>query len=454
LKEYKSVKEITGPLLIVEGVTNVGYNEIAEIELGNGEKRKGQVLEVFRDKAIIQVFEETQGLDIEKTIVRFKGRAFKLLVSEDMIGKFFNGFGEPLKEKIVPEEESDINGSPINPCAREYPKDFIETGISAIDAMNTLVRGQKLPIFSCSGLPHNQLATQVAIQSRAKKEDFIVILATMGLTHDEVRFFINRIEKAGSIDRMICFFNLASDPVIQRIVVPRVALTTAEFLAFKKGYHVLVLLTDITNYANALREVSAAREEVTGRRGYPPYLYTDLASIYERSGRIKGKKGSLTQFPILTMPEDDITHPIPDLSGYITEGQLIMDRSFQMKGIYPPINLLPSLSRLMNKGIGKEFTREDHKQVSDQIYACYGNTVKLRDLASIIGEGALTDTDKLYLKFGEELERKFINQGFDERRTIEETLEIAWDVLSVLPESELRRLEKVFVEKYGKSRSS
>ncbi len=452
IKEYTTISEISGPLMIVEGIEGVAYGEVVEIETAYGEKRRGQVLEVTGNRAVVQVFEGTRGLDNKSTKVRFTGETVKLGVSIDMLGRIFNGRGEPIDKgpKIIPEEKRDIHGAPLNPAIREYPRDFIQTGISVIDGMNTLVRGQKLPIFSGSGLPHNKIAAQIARQAKVlgEEEEFAVVFAAMGITYEEASFFIKDFERTGALERVVAFINLANDPAIERIMTPRLALTTAEYLAFEHDMHVLVITTDLTNYCEALREISAARGEVPGRRGYPGYMYTDLATIYERAGRVRGKKGSITQMPILTMPDDDITHPIPDLTGYITEGQIVLSRELHRKGIYPPIDPLPSLSRLMKSGIGKGRTREDHANVSDQLYAAYAEGRDLRDLVAVVGEEALTDRDKLYLKFADEFERKFIAQGEYEERSIEQTLDIGWDLLSMLPETELKKVKREFIEKY------
>ena len=453
LEEYSTIREISGPLMIVEKVKNVGYGEVVEVIVSDNETRLGQVLETSTDMAVIQVFEGTTGLDTHNTRVRFTGEPIKLPVSEDMLGRVFTGIGKPIDgPEIIPEDELDVNGSPINPYAREYPRDFIQTGISTIDGMNTLVRGQKLPIFSGSGLPHNDLAAQVARQAKVlgKEEEFSVIFAAMGITFEEANFFIKDFERTGALERVIMFLNLANDPAIERIITPRTALTCAEYLAFEKDMHVLVILTDMTNYCEALREISAAREEVPARRGYPGYMYTDLASIYERAGRIKGKKGSITQMPILTMPDDDINHPIPDLTGYITEGQTILSRDLHRKNIYPPIEVSLSLSRLMQKGIGKGRTREDHAGVASQLFGAYAEGKELRDLVAVVGEEALSSSDKKYLEFADEFEKRFVNQGKDEDRSIEETLDLGWELLSIFPESELKRIDPEYIEKYYK----
>lgn len=451
-REYTSVSEVSGPLLIVEGVEDAAYGEIVEIETPGGETRKGQVLEIYRNRAVVQVFEGTGDLNTQTTKVRFTGETAKLGVSMDMMGRIFDGTGKPIDggPEVIPEEELDITGSPMNPSARKYPAEFIQTGISTIDGMNTLVRGQKLPIFSGSGLPHNELAAQIARQAKVLTEEseFAVIFTAMGITHEEANFFMKEFERTGALERVTVFMNLADDPAIERIMTPRMALTTAEYFAFEYDMHVLVILTDMTNYCEALREISAAREEVPGRRGYPGYMYTDLASIYERAGRVHGKKGSITQMPILVMPQDDITHPIPDLTGYITEGQIVLSRELHRKGIYPPVDVLPSLSRLMSGGIGPGRTREDHADVSDQLYSAYAEGRDLRDLVAVVGEEALTDRDRKFLEFADEFEKRFVSQGRDEDRSIDETLDLAWDLLSILPTSELKRVSDEYIEKY------
>lgn len=438
--------------MIVEGVSGVAYGEVVEILTPDGEMKRGQVLDAYEDRAVVQVYEGTSGVDTLKTKVRFTGETIKFGVGLELLGRIFSGRGQPIDggPKPVFEEERDVHGAPINPAAREYPSEFIQTGISAIDGMNTLVRGQKLPIFSGAGLPHNELAAQIARQARVlgEEEKFAVVFCGMGITFEEASFFMRDFERAGALERSTLFLNLANDPAIERILTPRLALTTAEYFAFTQGMHVLVILTDMTNYAEALRELSAAREEVPGRRGYPGYLYTDLATIYERAGRIRGKKGSVTQMPILTMPGDDITHPIPDLTGYITEGQLVMDRELHLKGIYPPINVLPSLSRLMKDGIGKGRTREDHADVANQLYAAYAEGRDLRALVAVIGEEALSDRDRRYLDFADRFEREFINQGRGENRSIETTLDLGWELLRGLPEAELKRIDPKLKEKY------
>jgi V/A-type H+-transporting ATPase subunit B len=452
VKEYSSIIEVSGPLMIVDKVSGVSYGEVVEIETSTGDRKLGQVLDAMESKAVVQVFEGTSGLDTKGTKARFLGETLKIAVSMDMLGRVFNGIGHPRDKKgrIIPEDRLDINGYPMNPSAREYPREFIQTGISAIDGMNTLVRGQKLPLFSGAGLPHNELAAQIARQAKVlgKEEEFAVIFAAMGITTGEAHFFRDDFEKTGALERIVMFINLADDPTIERIITPRIALTTAEYLAFENDMNVLVILTDMTNYCESLRELSAAREEVPGRRGYPGYLYTDLASNYERAGRIIGKKGTITQIPILTMPGDDITHPIPDLTGYITEGQIVLTRHLHRKGVYPPIDVLPCLSRLMKEGIGKGRTREDHSAVSNQMYAGYAEGRDLRDLVAVVGEEALTERDQKFLEFAERFESEFINQRVDEDRSIDETLDLGWDLLSILDERELKRISPEFIEKY------
>lgn len=455
LKEYKTTTEVTGPLLIVEHVEGVSYDELVEVELASGEKRRGKVLEVNGDRAVIQMFEGTSGLDVPNTKVRFQGDVLKLPVSNDLLGRTFSGAGRPIDRQpdIIPDEERDINGSPVNPAARAYPDDFIQTGISTIDGMNTLVLGQKLPIFSGAGLPHSQLAAQIARQasvpSASGKVNFAVVFAAMGITFEEAEFFINDFTTQGAIERSVLFINLADDPAVERIATPRMALTAAEYLAFEKNMHVLVIMTDMTKYAEALREVSSARREVPGRRGYPGYLYSDLATLYERAGRIQGEEGSITQLPILSMPEDDKTHPIPDLTGYITEGQIVLSRDLHQKGIYPPVQALGSLSRLMPKGIGEGKTRDDHSGVANQLFASYARGQEVRELATILGEAALSSTDKKYLEFVGRFEDEFVRQGADENRTIEDTLTIGWKLMSILPKSELKRVKPEQIEQYG-----
>ncbi len=452
IKEYRTVNSVSGPLLVVEGVSGVKYAELVEIRLPSGERRRGQVLEVNRDRALVQVFEGTRGIDVPKAGVRFLGRGIELAVSEEMLGRVFDGLGAPRDggPPIIPKQRLDINGAPINPCAREYPNEFIQTGISAIDGLNTLVRGQKLPIFSGTGLPHNRLAAQIARQAKVlgKEEKFAVVFAAMGITFEEAQFFIDDFTRSGALSRTVLFLNLADEPAIERIATPRTALTCAEYLAFELGMHVLVILTDMTNYCEALREISAARKEVPGRRGYPGYLYTDLASIYERCGRIKGRTGSITMIPILTMPEDDKTHPIPDLTGYITEGQIILSRAMHLKNIAPPIDVLPSLSRLKDKGIGTGKTREDHADLFNQLYACYARGKEAEELQVILGEAALTEMDRMYIDFARNFERRYIAQGEYENRSIETTLNLGWELLSVFPKSELKRVRPALLEKY------
>lgn len=452
LKEYKSIKEIVGPLMLVEGVEGVKFDELVEVVQKDGSIRSGRVLEINADKALVQLFEGSQGLQMSTSKARFLGRSLELGVSEDMLGRVFDGMGNPRDggAEIIPEKRLDINGQPINPAARDYPDEFIQTGISAIDGLNTLVRGQKLPVFSASGLPHADLAAQIARQAKVLNADdkFAVVFAAIGITYEEADFFMSDFRKTGAIERAVLFMNLANDPAVERIATPRMALTAAEYLAFEKGMHVLVILTDITNYAEALREVSAARKEVPGRRGYPGYLYTDLATMYERAGRIKGKQGSITQIPILTMPEDDKTHPIPDLTGYITEGQIILSRELNKKGVKPPIDVLPSLSRLKNKGIGKNKTREDHADNMNQLFAAYARGKEAKELSAILGDAALTPVDIKYAKFAEEFEKRYVSQGFDTNRTIEETLQIGWELLTILPRSEMKRIRDKYLEEY------
>lgn len=451
-KEYRTIADIAGPLMLVQQVAGVKYDELVEIELMDGSTRRGQVLEVSGDTALVQVFEGTSGINLESAKVRFLGRGLELGVSLDILGRVFDGLGRPRDDgpRIIPEARLDINGYPINPTARDYPSEFIQTGISAIDGLNTMVRGQKLPVFSVSGLPHARLAAQIARQAKVlgTETKFAVVFAAMGITFEEADFFISDFRRTGAIERAVLFMNLADDPAIERIATPRMALTAAEYLAYEKDMHVLVILTDMTNYAEALREISAARKEVPGRRGYPGYLYTDLASIYERAGRIKGAKGSVTQVPILTMPEDDKTHPIPDLTGYITEGQIILSRDLHRKGIYPPIDVLPSLSRLKDKGIGKGKTREDHADTMNQLYAAYARGKEAKELAAILGEAALSETDKVFSKFADEFENRYVRQGEEEDRTIIQTLDLGWELLSMLPRSELKRIRDEYLDKY------
>ena len=451
-KEYRTIQEVAGPLMVVRDVENVTYNELGEIELANGEKRRCKVLEVDGSNAVVQLFECSTGINLSNSKVRFTGRTMELGVSEDMLGRVFDGLGRPIDDgpEIIPEKRLDVNGNPMNPAARAFPAEFIQTGISAIDGLNTLVRGQKLPIFSCSGLPHAELAAQIARQAKVRgtDEQFAVVFAALGITFEEQNYFVESFRESGALDRTVLFTNLANDPAVERIATPKMALTAAEYLAFEKGMHVLVILTDITNYADALREVSAAQKEVPGRRGYPGYLYTDLATMYERAGRQLGKDGSITMIPILTMPEDDITHPIPDLTGYITEGQIILDRDLHRKGIEPPINVLPSLSRLKDKGIGEGKTREDHKNTMNQLFAAYSRGKDAKELMTILGEAALTDIDLLYAKFADEFEKKYIAQGFETDRSIEETLDIGWELLRMLPRTELKRISDKLLDEY------
>jgi V/A-type H+/Na+-transporting ATPase subunit B len=454
LKEYKTISEVAGPLMLVKNVEGVKYGELGEIELVSGEVRRCRVLEVNGDNAMVQLFESSAGINVAESKVRFLGRGLELPVSMDLLGRVFDGLGRPIDggPNVIPDTRLDINGIPMNPSARNYPSEFIQTGVSAIDGLNTLVRGQKLPIFSGSGLPHAQLAAQIARQAKVLGADsrFAVVFAAIGITFEESNFFISDFKKTGAIDRAVLFVNLANDPAIERIATPRMALTAAEYLAFEKDMHVLVILTDITNYAEALREVSAARKEVPGRRGYPGYLYTDLATLYERAGRKKGKEGSITMIPILTMPEDDKTHPIPDLTGYITEGQIILSRELYRKGVMPPIDVLPSLSRLKDKGIGKGKTREDHADTMNQLFAAYARGKEAKELAVILGEAALSDADKLYAKFADAFEREYVSQGFEEDRVIEKTLETGWKLLSILPVGELKRIRNEYIDKYLK----
>ncbi len=451
-KEYRTIKEVVGPLMMVENVEGVKYDELVEIEQQDGELRHGRVLEINGDKALLQLFEGSQGLRITTSKARFLGRSIELAVAPDMLGRVFSGMGSPIDggAELIPVKRLDINGAPINPTARDYPSEFIQTGISAIDGLNTLVRGQKLPVFSGSGLPHAQVAAQIARQSKVlgKDENFAVVFAAVGITFEEADFFISDFRATGAIERTVTFVNLANDPAIERIATPRMAITAAEYLAYELDMHVLVIITDITNYAEALREVSAARKEVPGRRGYPGYLYTDLATMYERAGRIKGKKGSITMIPILSMPEDDITHPIPDLTGYITEGQIILSRELNRRGLTPPINVLPSLSRLKDKGIGSGKTREDHADTMNQLFAAYSRGRDAKELAVILGDAALSDTDKLYAKFADSFEKEYVSQGYYTNRTIEETLAIGWKLLSILPTTELKRIRDAYIEKY------
>lgn len=451
-KEYKTIKEVVGPIMLVEGVEGVTYNELVEIKQENGEIRHGKVLEINRDKALVQLFESSHGLKISTSKARFLGKPQQLGVSGEMLGRVFDGMGNARDggAPIIAEKYMDINGEPINPVARDYPNEFIQTGISAIDGLNTLVRGQKLPVFSMSGLPHANLAAQIARQAKVlgSNEKFAVVFSAVGITYEEAEYFVQDFNKTGAIERTVMFTNLASDPAIERISTPRMALTTAEYLAYELGMHVLVIITDITNYCEALREISAARKEVPGRRGYPGYLYTDLATMYERAGRIRGKKGSITQIPILTMPEDDKTHPIPDLTGYITEGQIILSRDLYKKGVNPPVDVLPSLSRLKDKGIGNGKTREDHADTMNQLFSAYARGKEAKELSAILGDAALSDIDKLYAEFAEKFEEQYVAQGFSVNRSIEETLNIGWELLRILPRSELKRIKEVYLDKY------
>lgn len=453
MKEYKTIGEVVGPLMVVEGVENAKYDELVEV-LSNGKKMMGKVLKAYEDKAVVQLYSTTQSMKLDETKVRFLGHGLQLNVSKDMLGRIFDGLG---REKdgggeIIPEKTLDINGSPINPCQRDYPNEFIQTGISCIDGLNTLVRGQKLPIFSMNGLPHAKLASQIVNQAKVlgNDEKFAVVFCSMGTTFEEAEYFIENFKKSGAISRTVMFLNLANDPVIERISTPRMALTCAEYLAFDLDMQVLVVMTDMTNYLEALREISSYKKEVPGRRGYPGYMYTDLASLYERAGRIKNKIGSITQIPILTMPEDDKTHPIPDLTGYITEGQIILSRELNKKNIYPPIDILSSLSRLKDKGIGQNKTREDHMDVMNQLFYSYARGKEAKELSIILGEGALNDEDKIFSNFADEFEKKYISQGFDTKRSIEETLNIGWELLKILPKSELKRININYINKYLK----
>lgn len=452
LKEYRTVTEVVGPLMLVEGVEGVNFEELVDIKLQTGEHRRGRVIEIDKDRAMVQLFEGSSGINLEGTSVRFLGRPLELAVSEDMIGRAFNGLGEVIDDgpEIIPEDKRDVNGTAINPVSRDYPSEFIQTGISTIDGLNTLVRGQKLPIFSGNGLPHNQVAAQIARQAKVLGDDegFAVVFAAIGITFEEAQFFMDDFKKTGAIDRSVLFINLADDPAIERLSTPKMALTCAEYLAFEKDMQVLVIMTDMTNYAEALREVSAARKEVPGRRGYPGYLYTDLSTIYERAGKLRGKPGTITQIPILSMPEDDITHPIPDLTGYITEGQIILSRDLYNQGIAPPVSILPSLSRLKDKGIGRGKTREDHADTMNQIYAAYASGVDARELQKILGDSALSDADLAFAEFAKAFEEKYINQGYYTNRSIEETLNLGWELLKIIPKSELKRIDDALIEKY------
>uniref|UniRef100_A0A7C6AGN2 V-type ATP synthase beta chain n=1 Tax=candidate division WOR-3 bacterium TaxID=2052148 RepID=A0A7C6AGN2_UNCW3 len=452
IKEYTSIANVSGPLLLVEGTQGVKYEELVEIYTQTGEKKRGRVLEVDGDKALVQIFEGSSGIDVANCRVRFLARTLQIGVSSKMLGRVFDGLGRPIDDgpEIVPEALLDINGAPINPTARDYPNEFIQTGISAIDGINTLVRGQKLPIFSGSGLPHNKLAAQIVRQATVLQEgeEFAIVFGAMGITFEEANFFISNFTSTGALEKVVMFLNLTDDPAIERVSTPRVVLTVAEYLAFTKGYHILAIISDMTNYAEALREISAARKEIPGRRGYPGYLYTDLATVYERSGRIKGKKGSITLIPILTMPEDDKTHPIPDLTGYITEGQIILSRALYRKKILPPVDVMQSLSRLKDKGIGKGKTREDHSDLFNQLIACYSRGKEAQELAIILGEAALSDMDKIFLKFATVFEQRYINQGEYENRTIEQTLNLGWELLRLVPRSEMKRVREEYLKKY------
>ena len=452
MKEYRTIHEISGPLMVVEKVDGVTYDELAEIELTDGSIRRCKVLEVNGDKAVVQLFESSAGINLRDSKIRFLGHPLELAVSGDMLGRVFNGMGQPIDggPAILPEASRDINGLPLNPAARDYPNEFIQTGISTIDGLNTLVRGQKLPIFSGSGLPHAQLAAQIARQAKVLggESNFAVVFAAIGITFEESEYFVNEFKRTGAIDRTVLFTNLANDPAVERISTPRMALTAAEYLAFDKGMHVLVILTDITNYAEALREVSAAKKEVPGRRGYPGYLYTDLATLYERAGRQLGKEGSITMIPILTMPEDDKTHPIPDLTGYITEGQIILSRELYRRGINPPVDVMPSLSRLKDKGVGVGKTREDHASTMNQLFAAYASGKEAKELMTILGEAALSPTDLLFAKFADEFEKRYVSQGYETNRSVIETLDLGWELLSMLPRSELKRIKSDMLDKY------
>ncbi len=456
--EYSTIKDIAGPLVLMDQVKGATYEELVEVELPGGEMRRGKVLEVDREKVLVQLFEGTRGVDIDKTRVRFLGKRLELAVSPDILGRIFNGLGMPIDEgpSIIPEKRLDINGAPVNPYARVYPREFIQTGVSAIDGLNTLVRGQKLPIFSGFGLPHSELAAQIARQAAVPGSEapFAIVFAAMGITFEEANYFIRDFQETGAMERVVLFINLANDPTVERVATPRAALTAAEYLAFEMGMHVLVIMTDMTNYCEALREVSVARKEIPGRRGYPGYLYTDLATIYERAGLLKGEKegetaeGSITQIPVISMPDDDKTHPIPDLTGYITEGQIILDRVLHRKGVYPPINVLPSLSRLRDKGIGEGRTREDHAQIANQLFSSYARSKDVEELAVVLGEAALSESDKAFMKFGDEFEKSFVRQALDENRGIEETLDIGWHLLRAIPRKEIKRIKDDMIEKY------
>ena len=449
--EYKGLSGINGPLVVVDGVRGVGYEEVCEIKLDDGTKKLGRVIEITGDKAIVQVFEGTIGLSMNNTRTKFAGKPMELGVSKEIIGRVFNGSGEPIDGlgPVFAEKYVDVNGLPINPVSRRYPRNYIHTGISSIDALMTLIRGQKLPVFSGSGMSHNKLAAQIVRQARLGSEgEFGIVFGSMGIKHDVSQYFLQQFREAGVLSKVVMFQNLSNDPIAERIMIPRLALTAAEYLAFECGMHILVILTDMTSYAEALRELSSSKNEIPGRKGYPGYLYSDLASIYERAGMVEGKTGSITQIPILTMPNDDITHPIPDLTGYITEGQIVLDRSLEQKGVYPSVSILSSLSRLMKDGIGDGYTREDHSVVSNQLFASYSKVQQARSLASVVGEEELSDVDKLYMKFGEEFEKRFLTQDFTESRTIDETLDLGWELLRILPASELDRVDPKYIEKY------
>ena len=453
-EEYRTISNLSGPLMMVNKVHDVSFDELAEITLNDGERRRGRVLEIDKDMALVQVYEGSSGIDVNSTSIRFLGDVLRLPVSKNMLGRIFNGRGDPIDggPAIIPDAYLDVNGNPMNPFSRDYPSEFIQTGISTIDGMNPLVRGQKLPIFSGSGMPHNRMAAQIARQATviSGHSDFAVVFAAMGITFEEASFFMEAFRKTGALERTVMYVNLADDPAIERISTPRLALTAAEYLAFEQGMHVLVIMTDLTNYSEALREISAARKEVPGRRGYPGYLYTDLATMYERAGRLRGKKGSITQIPILTMPEDDKTHPIPDLTGYITEGQIILSRTLHRKGIYPPVDVMPSLSRLKDKGIGKGKTREDHADLMNQLFAAYSRGKEAKELAVILGEGALSEEDKAFAKFADDFENRYVRQGEYENRTIEDTLLLGWELLTIVPTRELKRVRDEYIEKYLK----
>lgn len=453
-RQYLKLEKIDGPLIVLKGVDNVSYDEMMDIVIDGSERRRAKVVRIQGDKVIAQVFEGTTGISTQNSAVTFTGTPLEICLSKDILGRTFNGVGEPIDngDYIISEKKYNVNGRPMNPVAREYPRDYLETGISAIDTLTTLIRGQKLPIFSSNGLTHNALAAQIVRQSKLKNSDdkFAIVFAGMGIKYDDYEFFKSAFEESGALSRVVSYINLADAPIVERISTPRTALTAAEYLAFEEGMHILVVMTDITSYAEALREISSAREEVPSRKGYPGYLYSDLSTLYERAGMVKGKKGSITLIPILTMPNDDITHPIPDLTGFITEGQIVLSRELFQKNIYPPVNILPSLSRLMKDGIGDGYTREDHDQVQSQLFALYSKVIEVRSLSQIIGEDDLTEIDKIYMEFGREFEQNFLNQNFDESRTIEESLDIAWDLFKLFPKIELDRLESKYIEKYGR----